>query len=180
MGSWQVSQTFKTHDSGLPECLFSSGYSCLETYSTLLSSYYDDGINWAFSSKTKDKAIADSNDDGGTIFINGDTVTLDIPMTVQNMSSFLQGMKLRYNDGNGMRDVVQFLGVDFIDGMQLKCNIRLSNDSTKLVDPKTLDFIENPDIAIILQTLEEYCRDAANLKPSDLERILKPVTLSPL
>jgi hypothetical protein len=88
-------------------------------------------------------------------------------------------MKLRYNDGNGTRDVVQSLGVDFIDGMQLKCNIRLSNDSTKLVDPETLDFIENPDIAIISQTLEEYCRDAANLKPSDLEHILKPVTLSP-
>jgi hypothetical protein len=146
----------------------------------LLSSYYDDGINWPFSSKTKDKAIAYSNDDGGTVFIDGDTVTLDIPMTVQNMSSFLQGMKLRYNDGNGTRNVVQFLGVDFINGMQLKCNIRLSNDSTKLVDPETLDFIENPDIAIIPQTSEEYCRDAANLKPSDLEPILKPVTLSPL
>ncbi len=173
-------KTFKTHDSGLPECLFSSGYSCFETYSTLLSSYYDNGINWAFSSKTKDKAFADSNDDGGTVFVDGDTITLDIPMTVQNMSLFLQGMKLRYNNGNGMRNVVQFLGVDFIDGMQLKCNIRLSNDSTKLVDPKTLDFIENPDIAIIPQTSEEYCRDAANLKPSDLGHILKPVTLSPL
>ncbi len=91
-------KTFKTHDSGLPECLFSSGYSLLEIYSTLHSSYYDDGINWAFSSKTKDRAIADSNDRDGTVLINGDTVTLDIPLTVQNMSSFLQDMKLRYND----------------------------------------------------------------------------------
>jgi hypothetical protein len=173
-------KTFKTHHSGLPECLFSSGYSRLETYSTLLSSYYDDGINWAFSSKTKDRAIADSNDGDGTCLINGDTVTLDVPLTVQNMSSFLQGMKLRYNDGNGARNVVQFFGVDFINGMQLKCNIRFSNDSTKLVDLETLDFIENPDIAIIPQTSEEYCRDAANLKPLDLEHILKPVTLSPL
>ncbi len=89
-------------------------------------------------------------------------------------------MKHCYNNGNGMHDVVQFLGVDFINGMQLKCNIRLSNDSTKLVDPETLYFIKNPDIAIIPQTLEEYCRDAANLKPLDLEHILKPVTLSPL
>ncbi len=62
--------------------------------------------------------------------------------------------------------------------MQLKCNIRLLDDSTKLVDPEMLDFIENPDIAIIPQTLEEYCRDATNLKPLDLEHILKPITLS--
>jgi hypothetical protein len=64
--------------------------------------------------------------------------------------------------------------------MQLKCNIRLLDDSTKLVDPEMLDFIENPDIAIIPQTLEEYCRDATNLKPLDSEHILKPITLSPL
>jgi hypothetical protein len=46
-------KTFKTHASGLPECLFSSGYSHLETYFTMLTLYYDDTINWAFSSKTK-------------------------------------------------------------------------------------------------------------------------------
>jgi hypothetical protein len=173
-------KTFKTHDSGLPECLFSSGYSRLETYSSLISSYYNDGINWAFSSKTKDKAIIESNDEVGSVLIDGDNVTLDIPATVENMSSFLQGMKLRYNDGNGTRDVVCFLGVDFIDGMQLKCNVRFSDDSTKLVDPETLDFIENPDIAIIPQTLDDYFNDVINLEPSDLEHILKPITLSPL
>ncbi len=54
------------------------------------------------------------------------------------------------------------------------------DDSTKLIDPEMLDFIENPDITIIPQTLEEYCRDATNLKPLDLEHIIKPVTLSPL
>ncbi len=47
-------KTFKTHASGLPECLFSSGYSHLETFSTMLASYYDDAVNWALSSKTKD------------------------------------------------------------------------------------------------------------------------------
>jgi hypothetical protein len=83
------------------------------------------------------------------------------------MNSFLQGMKLRYNDGHGTRDIVKFIGVDFIDGMQLRCNIKLSDDSMKLVDPEMLDFIENPDIAIIPQTSEEYCRDAVNLQPSD-------------
>ncbi len=89
-------------------------------------------------------------------------------------------MKLRFNNGNGTRDVVTFIGVDFIDGMQLKCNIRLSDDSTKYADPEMLDFIENPDIAIIPQTLEEYCRDATNLRPLDLDHILTPITLSSL
>ncbi len=89
-------------------------------------------------------------------------------------------MKLRFNDGNGTRDIVTFIGIDFINGMQLNCNIRLLDDSTKLVDPEMLDFIANPDIAIIPQTLEEYCRDATNLKPLDLEHILKLITLSPL
>jgi hypothetical protein len=64
--------------------------------------------------------------------------------------------------------------------MQLKCNVRLSDDSTKLVDPKMLNFIKNPGIAIIPQTSEEYCRDAVHLNPLDLEHILKPITLSPL
>jgi hypothetical protein len=58
---------FKTHASGLPECLFNSGYSCLETYSTMLASYYDDTVNWAFSSKAKDKNIADSDDGNGIV-----------------------------------------------------------------------------------------------------------------
>jgi hypothetical protein len=46
-------KTFKTHALGLPECLFSSGYSCLETYSTMLASYYNDAVNWAFFFKNK-------------------------------------------------------------------------------------------------------------------------------
>jgi hypothetical protein len=41
-------------------------------------------------------------------------------------------------------------------------------------------FMTVQDITIILQTLEEYCRDATNLKPLDLEHILKLITLSPL
>ena len=51
-------KTFKTHALGLLECLLCSGYSCLETYSTMLASYYDDTVNWAFSSKAKNKNIA--------------------------------------------------------------------------------------------------------------------------
>jgi hypothetical protein len=96
-----------------------SGYSCLENYSSLISLYYNDGINRAFSSKTKDRAIVESDNGDGVVIIDGDTITLDIPTTIQNMSSFLQGMTLRYNNGNGTCDGVRFLGVDFVGGMQL-------------------------------------------------------------
>jgi hypothetical protein len=50
-------------------------------YSTLISSYYNDGINWAFSSTSKDKVIAESDDRDGVATFKGNTVTLDIPAT---------------------------------------------------------------------------------------------------
>jgi hypothetical protein len=40
--------------------------------------------------------------------------------------------------------------------MQLKCKIRKSDESEILVDLETLNFIENPDIASIPQTSEDY------------------------
>ncbi len=44
----QCSKTFKTHSSGLSECLFSSGYSQLQSFTTFLMPYYDDTVNWAY------------------------------------------------------------------------------------------------------------------------------------
>ena len=64
--------------------------------------------------------------------------------------------------------------------MQIKCQIKLYNDLVILVDPKSLNFIENPDIASILQTSQEYCRKCKNIEPSQLEHILSPQSLSPL
>jgi hypothetical protein len=58
-------------------------------------------------------------------------------------------MKLRYNDGSGTQDIVTFLGSDFVKNMRLKCKIKLANDSVILVDPETLNYIENLDIASI-------------------------------
>jgi len=63
---------------------------------------------------------------------------------------------LCYNDGQGTRDIVTFLGADFVDGIHLKCKIRKSDESETLVDLETLNFIENPDIASIPQTSEDY------------------------
>ena len=31
--------------------------------------------------------------------------------------SFMRGMKLCYNDGNRIRDIVTFLGIDYVDDM---------------------------------------------------------------
>jgi hypothetical protein len=108
---------FKTHASGLPKCLFSSGYSCLETCTTMLASYYDDAVNWAFSTKAKDKDFANSEEGNMIVHVSYTEVTIDAPVTVENMTLFFRNIKLRYNDGNGTRDIVTFLGVDSIDRM---------------------------------------------------------------
>ncbi len=107
-------KTFKTHASGLPECLFSSGYSCLETYTLMLAfaSYYDDAVNWAFSSKAKNKDFANAEDGDTVVHIIDTSVLIVVPVTVENMSSFFQNMKLRHNDGNGTKDIFTFLAIE--------------------------------------------------------------------
>jgi hypothetical protein len=75
---------------------------------------------------------------------------------------------------------VTFLGADFVEDMLIKCQIKFSNDSVILVDPETLNFIANPDIASIPQTFEDYCQDCKNIEPSQSEHILSPQSLSPL
>jgi hypothetical protein len=89
-------------------------------------------------------------------------------------------MKLRYNDSLGTRDIVTFLGADFVENMQLKCKIQLSNNLVILVYIETLNFIENPNIALIPETSEDYFRECAVMTPSQLEHILHPKALSPL
>ena len=121
------------------------------------------------------------DDNGNNILTIGDNeVTLDAPVMLTNLVSFFKDMRLKYNDGQGTRDIVTFLGAYFGKDMQIKCQIKLSNDSVILVDPKSLNFIENPDIASILQTSQEYCYKCVNIEPSQLEHILSPQSLSPL
>jgi hypothetical protein len=175
----KYSKTFKTHDSGLPECLFNSGYSRLEAFTATLAPYYNDCTNWAYTSKVKNTNLAASDDGQNIVHLNNNKKSIDVPATVENMSTFFKGLKLWYNDGNGTCDIITFIGVDFINDMQLKCQIRLSDKSILLVDPETLNFIENPDIASIPQTSEEYCRDCTNIKPFNLQRF-EPKMLSPL
>jgi hypothetical protein len=55
-----------------------------------------------------------------------------------------------------------------------------SNDLVILVNLETLNFIENPDIALILQTLADYIRKSKHIIPLQLEHILHPKAVSPL
>jgi hypothetical protein len=136
-------KTYKTHSSGLPELLFNSGYSQLQSITTFLQPYYDNTVHWAFVLESKNKALAQldkgnattSYADAGIAYLQ-----IDVPLTLTNLVGFLQGLKLRYNDGSGTKNIVTFLGSDFVENMRLKCKIKLSNDSVILVDPETLNY----------------------------------------
>ncbi len=121
------------------------------------------------------------NDNGGAIVtIIEKEISMDIPLMLTNLVSLSKDMRLKYNDGRGTQDIVTFLGADFGKDMQIKCQIKLSNDSVIHVDPETLNFIANPDIVLIPQTSKKYCRECKHVEPSQLEHILSPQSLSPL
>jgi len=104
---------------------------------------------------------------------------MDVPVTLTNLISFFDGMRLHYNK-NRTQDIVTFVGADFVDDMQIELKVKIPNDNIILVDPETLNFIENPDIASIPQTSEEYYQELKNIEPSQLEHLLAPQSLSPL
>ncbi len=99
-------------------------------------------------------------------------------MKLTNLVSFFQGLKLRYNDGLATQDIVTFLEAYFVEDMQLKRIIQLSNDLIILVDVETLNFIENPDIALIPKTSEEYRWECRVITSFQLENIVHPKALS--
>jgi hypothetical protein len=84
----KYSKTFKMHDSGLPECLFNSGYSRLEAFTATLAPYYNDCVNWAYTSKVKNKHLAASDDGQMIVHLSDNEISIDVPATVENMSTF--------------------------------------------------------------------------------------------
>ncbi len=54
------------------------------------------------------------------------------------------------------------------------------DDSIILVNVETLNFIKNPDIASIPQTLADYIRESEHITPLQLEHIMHPKALSSL
>ncbi len=91
----QFSKTFCTAESGLPVCLFSSGYSRLSASTSHLSKYYNNTVHWAFSLKVKDMELASSDD--GDIIVMLDSkggISFDMLVSIDNVISFIKGMKL--------------------------------------------------------------------------------------
>ncbi len=63
---------------------------------------------------------------------------------------------------------------------QIKCKVKLSNDTDLLVNPETPNFIKNLDIASIPQTSEDYHWESKNISLLQLQNLLSPKSLSPL
>ncbi len=76
-----------------------------------------------YTSKVKNKHLAASDDSQNIVHLSNNEISIDVPATVENMSTFFKGIKFWYNDGHGTWDNITFIGVDFIDDMQLKCQI---------------------------------------------------------
>ncbi len=120
----KFSKTFHTANPGLPECLFTLGYTRLSAFTSHLVPYYDDTAHWEFSSKVKDIKLSTS--DNGDVVVTVDSeggISFDMPVSIDNIFSFMEGMKLQYNDGNGTQDIVTVLGVYYIDDTQMICCI---------------------------------------------------------
>ncbi len=89
-----------TASSGLPECLFNSGYSQLEAFSTTISCFYDDKKIWALASKEKMDELFMLDDGGAIVLIGENEISMDIPLTLTNPVSFFKD-RLKYNNGGG-------------------------------------------------------------------------------
>ncbi len=159
----------------------------MEAFSTVIANVYDDAISWDFASKDKLHALAQLNDgdsivnDGGSIvYADDNSIMIDVPLKLTNLISFFDGVQLWYNDGSGTRDVMTFIGADFVDDMQIKCKVKLSSDIVILVYPETLNVIKNADIASISRTSEDYHWESKDISPSQLQNLLSPKCLSPL
>ncbi len=114
------------------------------------------------------------NDGGAIVTIRENEISMDIPLTLTNLVSVSKDMGLEYNDGRGTQDIVTFLWADFVEYIQIKCQIKLSDDSVILVDPETSNLIANPNISLIPQTSKDHCQDCKNIEPSQSEHILLP------
>ena len=78
----------------------------------------------------------------------------------------LEGLTLILNDGSTTKELVTFKGVEFVNGTQQHCKVQQQDGSIALVCPELLHFIENPDIASIPQTSEDYCRECLSVDPT--------------
>jgi hypothetical protein len=79
-----------TASSGLLKCLFNTGYSRLEAFSTTISRFYDDKICWALASKETVDEIATLDGGGAIVMIGENEIFMDICLMLTNLVSFFQ------------------------------------------------------------------------------------------
>ena len=79
-------------------------------------------------------------------------------ISVEKTITFIEWIKLILSDGSGITSVVKFIGVERSGGTRQKCRVLNNNGTTDLVDLEMLHFLENPDIASIPQTSDDYCK----------------------
>ena len=82
---WEAQEDFSTAGSGLPECLFNTGYSRFQTYTSRVGKYYDNSTSWAFTSSIEPSQVSE-----------GDTVTYKSERNVGDW----EGLTLILNDGS--------------------------------------------------------------------------------
>jgi hypothetical protein len=81
--------------SDIPECLFNSGCSQLEAFSTTISRFCNNKNCWVLVSKEKVDELAMLNGGGATVTIRENEISMDIPLTLTNLISFFIDMHLK-------------------------------------------------------------------------------------
>jgi hypothetical protein len=97
----QFKKPFMTALSDFPECLFNSGYSQLEAFSTTISKFYGNKSCWALASKEKVDELAMLEDSGAIVTIGENEISMDILLMLTNLVSFSKDMRLKYNNCKG-------------------------------------------------------------------------------
>ena len=75
----------------------------------------------------------------------------------------LEGFTLILNDGSKAKELITFRGVEFVNNTKQHGKVQSYDGSHVLLFPESLHFIENPDIALIPQTSEDYCQECLSV-----------------
>ena len=158
-------KSFSTACSDLPKCLFNTGYSRFQTYTSCVGKLYNDPPSQAFASGVKPSKL-----------FEGETVTSKPKRIVGD----LEGLTCILNDGSKAKELVTFKGVAFVDKTEQHCKVQQKDGYLALICPELLHFIKNTDIASIPQMSEDYCRECLSVDPTQIKHILNPKPMSPL
>ena len=91
-----------------------------------------------------------------------------------------EGLTLIVNDGSITKELVTFVGVEFVNNREQHFKTQRKYESLALVCPELPHFVENPDIALISYIPGNYCRECLSVDPTQIKNILNPKPLSPL